>query len=637
VGRFVLVLRLGARNLRQRPAEAVLLVLAITAATTTLTLGLALRGVTDDPYRTTRAATAGPDVVASVSPVNVGARESSRAGWDRIPGMPADLAGLEAVADAPGVVESSGPYPAFMTEVHVSGTSSGVWVQGRDPGEAAVDQPEVIEGSWVEEGGAVLEAGFADALGVGRGDRITLHGHKLLVVGTAVTAAARPYPDVCVGFCPDIVYAPGDEDPASIMPDEVDPGASVVPIEVPPLTMQGYHGLVWLTRADAAALGPSEESLSWVVNLRLADPSAVQAFVEAHPATTAGAPVLDSWLGISEGHHALVEDQQLGLKTGSWLLALLAVSSVAVLVGGRLADQTRRVGLLKAVGGTPGLVAAVLLAEYLAVALLAAAAGLVAGRLAAPLLTDPGAGLLGSAGAPSLTLATVGVVSALALGVSVASTAVPAVRAARTSTVDALADTARPPRRTPRLVALSARLPVPLLLGLRAAARRPRRLVLSTVSIAVAVSGIVAALGAHATLVAESDPHSDQLNQVLLVITVMLGVLAATNAIFVTWATALDTQHSSTLARALGATPRQVSVALSAAQVLPSLVGAVLGIAGGLALYEALSGDEPAYPPLWQLLAVVPVTLVVVAALTWVPARIGARRPTAALLQVEHT
>ena len=85
-----------------------------------------------------------------------------------------------------------------------------------------------------------------------------------------------------------------------------------------------------------------------------------------------------------------------GLQIGSRLLGLLAVASVAVLVGGRMADQTRRVGLLKAVGGTPGLVAVVLLAEILVVALLAAAAGLTAGWLAAPLLSDPGAGLLGA-------------------------------------------------------------------------------------------------------------------------------------------------------------------------------------------------------------------------------------------------
>ena len=90
--------------------------------------------------------------------------------------------------------------------------------------------------------------------------------------------------------------------------------------------------------------------------------------------------------------------------------------------------------------------------------------------------------------------------TAVALGVAVAATFVPAVRAARTSTVLALADAARPPRRTAWLIAISARLPVPLLLGLRVAARRPRRVVLATVSIAITVSGIVAALAAHADL-----------------------------------------------------------------------------------------------------------------------------------------
>ena len=67
MGRVLLVFRLAARDLLRRPAEAALLLIAITAATTTLTLGLVLHGVTSKPYQTTREATAGPDVVASGS------------------------------------------------------------------------------------------------------------------------------------------------------------------------------------------------------------------------------------------------------------------------------------------------------------------------------------------------------------------------------------------------------------------------------------------------------------------------------------------------------------------------------------------------------------------------------------------
>lgn len=654
MGRILLVGRLVARNLRRRPAEAGLLVLAIMAAATVLTLGLALRGVTDDPYQSTREATAGPDVVASV-------------GLSELAGEPADVAGLEELIDAPGVIDHSGPYPVIRAELAVDGatgtrrTSSGevisgtagVWAVGRDPAAASVDQPELTQGSWVRDGGVVVEAGFADALDVGEGDHITLtsrlctfptptdppdcgdaNSSSFRVVGVAVTAAAHPYPDVCFApFCPELAEAMGDEPPPEGPPPD-DIAFAPPPVE---------PGLVWLTEADTRGLAPTEGALSHVLNLKLADPTAAPAFVDAHrPSTATDARLLASWEDIRDGHDKVVQDQQLALRLGSSLLAPLAVASVAVLVGGRMADQTRRVGLLKAVGATPGLVAVVLLAEYMVVALLAAAAGLAAGWLAAPLLTDPGAGLVGSAGAPSLTLSTVGVVMAVALGVAAIATFVPAVRAARTSTVQALADTPRPPRRTSWLIALSARLPVSLLIGLRIAARRPRRIVLNALSIAITVSGIVVVLAgraaglADAELVGGSDPATDRMDQVLLVITVTLVALAALNAIFVTWATALDARHTSALARALGATPQQVSTGLSAAQVLPALAGAVLGILGGLALFAALdTGDETEIPPLWQLLAVVPVTVLVVAALTTIPARLAARRPTAEILRAE--
>jgi hypothetical protein len=64
----------------------------------------------------------------------------------------------------------------------------------------------------------------------------------------------------------------------------------------------------------------------------------------------------------------------------------------------------------------------------------------------------------------------------------------------------ALADSARPPRRHGTLIRLSSRLPVSALFGLRLAARRPRRALLSAASIAITVCGIVAVLAFHATV-----------------------------------------------------------------------------------------------------------------------------------------
>lgn len=51
----------------------------------------------------------------------------------------------------------------------------------------------------------------------------------------------------------------------------------------------------------------------------------------------------------------------------------------------------------------------------------------------------------------------------------------------------------------------------------------------------------------------------------------------------------LDNRHAAALTRALGATPRDVTLALAAAQVLPALAGAVLGVfPGGYLLFAAL-------------------------------------------------
>ncbi|MGI5284587.1 ABC transporter permease [Nonomuraea polychroma] len=396
MGRILLVGRLALRDLRRRRIEAALLLLAIMAATTTLTLGLVLRDAADNPYQSTREATNGPDVVAGV-------------------GRPANLAELSELAGAPGVIDHSGPYPVTPAKLQTSGRTSDVQAVGRDTASASVDQPQLIQGSWVRDGGVVVEAAFANALDVRVGDPVTLEGRSFEVVGTAVTAAMPPYPGssciVAVGCM------------SGTNPDDL-------PADLPAGLLHN-PGLVWLTQAEVRSLTPDPDSLSYVMNLQLADPNEAQTFVDARIPESRDAPGLTSWKEILEEATQLARDSQILLLIGAWLLGLLAVASLSVLVGGRIADQTRRVGLLKAVGGTPSLVAAVLLAEYVLVAIVAAAAGLALGSLTAPLLTESSAGLVGSAGMPSMTLSTVGLVTAVALGVAVVATVVPAVRAAR--------------------------------------------------------------------------------------------------------------------------------------------------------------------------------------------------------------
>ena len=119
----------------------------------------------------------------------------------------------------------------------------------------------------------------------------------------------------------------------------------------------------------------------------------------------------------------------------------------------------------------------------------------------------------------------------------------------------------------------------------------------------------------------------------LAVITIMLVVLAALNAIFTTWATVTDARRASALMRALGARARQVSSGLVVTQVLSALPGAIAGIPLGILLFRAAVKGGSLPPAPW-LAGTVLGTLLVMAGLTLVPARIGARQPVAEVLQI---
>jgi len=616
VGRLWLIARLVGRDLRGRPGPAVLLVLAITAATATLTLGLVLHDVTNQPYLQTRAATRGPDVVVQLGGLGRGAGGPSAVGQARTEAQ------VTALTHAPGVTAYSGPYPVASAFVRFRGLAAPVELEGRAQAPATVEQPMLTAGTWVRPGGVVFERTFAEALGVGVGDRVTLDGRAFRVAGIAVTAADLPYPNLC--------YSTG--------------GGCVFDAPYPgPVPLAASVGLAWVTEPDARRLASAQAPLYYFLNLKLKHPATAPAFARRYAAQP-DVPYLIPWQAIQSGDGLLVQDEQQVLSPGALLAGLLAIASVSVLAGGRMAERTRRVGLLKAVGGTPETVTVVLLAENLALALAAAAAGLAIGWLAAPLISSPGAALVGAPGAPSLTLHIAGEVVAVALAVALAATLVPALRAVRTSTVSALAGAARQPRRHGTLIRISRRLPVPLLLGMRLVARRPRRAALSAASIAITVTGIVATLAFHATADEKRfggsgglvNPVAQRDEQMLMVLTVVLLALSALNAICATWATVLDTRRPAALSRALGATPQQVSAGLSAAQVLPAVPGALVGVPLGLGLFAAANhAGLVTIPPAWWMAAAVAVTLLAVAVLVAIPARVGARRLVTEILRSE--
>ncbi|TDD49171.1 ABC transporter permease [Nonomuraea terrae] len=593
MGSIVLVARLVLADLRRHKAQAAMLLLAVTVATATMALGLSVRDVSEALYEQTRAATAGPDVVALSGDTG-----------------PAVASALASLADAPEVVAHHGPYRVVYADLTARGLSSNVVVHGFADKPGAVNRPLVTSGRWVRSGGTVLERGFATALGVGAGDRVTIAGRSYPVVGIAVTAATSVYPGAA----------------------QIGPGGGPT----------DYSGLAWMTRSDARKLASSRDlPVTMALDLKLRDPAATETFSDAHR-DSAVRINFRSWQFTAQQDMGILKHSQPILVVGSYLISFLAITGVAALAAGRAAEQTRRAGLLKAVGAAPGLIATVLLTEYLALALAGDALGLVVARLTAPVIAGPTASRIGDVAGP--TAATVATATVLAVAVAVLSTLRPTLRALRTATVTALTATAHQPRHRPWITALSALLPTPLLLGLRLTARRPGRAVLQACSTATTVIAIVALLTIHAqtergygldgsaalpNLRGEHDRH------LMLAVAILLVALAVVNTITFTWTTAMEARANMAIARTLGATPGQITAGLSTAQLLPSLPGAIVGVPLGTGLLSLFAARNAVDAPSSWLLGAALATLLATAAFTALPARLAARRPVAQALSAE--
>lgn len=586
-GRLLLLGRLLARDLSRRRAENLLLLLAITTATAILTLGLTLNDSVERDYDRTRAATNGPDLV--VEPGGTGQ---------------AALDALAPVATKSGVTAHSDPTPMLFSELTTGSDTVKVVVEGRTTTPDAIDHPAVTDGTWVHPGTAVVERGMAAALDIHVGDSITVDGHPLTVTGLAVTASRASYPSA--GW-----HAPNSVDVVG-------------------------SGLIWVDRGDLSVLGGGGQP-SYNLKLIVEDPQADRGFAVLRlpsgekDVTYRGWQVITAAMRMnSAGKLDAPADQ--ALLVGSWLLTILAIAGVTGIVAGRVIAQRRRVGVLKAIGAGPTVIAAVHLGEYLAIGLVAAAIGLPTGWFSAPILFRPASGALSASGIEPppawLTLIAFG----LALLIAVAATLGQVLRAATTSTVAALADATAPPRRRGLAIRLSRRLPTALLLGVRVNARRPRRARLVTVNTLVTTTGLAAVLTGLAQppdleRPGFTDLRDDRLVHAMLLTLALTCLLALLNTVVSTWASVLDTRHPLAVARALGATPAQAGAGLAVAQLLPALPGVLLGIPAGIELYSFVNLSETVPAPAWWMITAALSVLAVVTTLTAVPALAAARRP----------
>lgn len=605
MGPLVLLARLTSRDLLRHRWTSVLLLSALTVAATSLVLGFSLHGRTADAYAHTRAVTRGPDVVVGVF------SEPGTALSD------AQHRTLTALMHDRQVLRSSGPFPQTWTTVAYGAARGGAEVQGRDLAPAQVDQPALTAGRWIEPGAAVLEESFAHALDAHVGDRVRLGDRSFRIVGTAVTAGMTPYPNVCFVGC----------------------------VLATPTLAATQPGLVWLTRHDAESLVTPAEPLALTAGLLLQPGVDVDAFVAARSRPDSStAPLLTSWRDIARHDGKLITNERIIVLLGSSLLSLLAIATIALLVGSRLSEETRRIGTLKAIGATPAYVATTLLLQHLLLAVVATGIGTALARAVIPQLETPSIGLLGSAAPSSIMPPAVAGTLGIVIGLTVLTTLITSSRTLRASTVAALENLPRRPRRRGALIALSSRLPTPALLGLRLVARRPQRSLLTAAGIAVAATGLVAVLLAIARLHADrthlagglTDPNAARLDHVMLMLTVLLTALALVEIIFVSISTTIDAQVTLAIAQALGASPAAARAAVAVALALPALVGAAVGLPAGVELFDSLNHSADTTPvPTLGLAAVLTATVLAAAGLAAITARFASHHGIVDVLQTQ--
>jgi putative ABC transport system permease protein len=606
-----LAVRLALRNLRRRPAQGALLLLTLTIATGVLGVATSVYGSADAPWDRVWRATNGFHV--SLGVYHPPDEPGNRAFVDELRRRG------EQLATAPGVIGVGGPWTHLYGSIEVAGGSEDLTAEVRDPGPYEVDQPLVTGGRWLGEGGGVvLESGLAATLQAGPGDTVVIQGRPFPVRGVASTVSRGRFP----------LSRPAQ---------------------------------VWVTPETARQLrdlGLTEEGFE--LQLRLADPDDAAGFVAAHRSLEASDPssaviaYMETWRQRRADSHSDIDILAGTLFAAGALIAILTVATAAVLITGRMATQLRQVGTLKAVGVTPRQIVLVLLVEHLAIAAGAIAIGLGIGRLLAPRIAATSVTVLGRPEPPPLTWTRVAMVAAVACTVVLLGTIRPALRGIRQSTLRSLAAGPRPPRRPGRLARLAANLGVPLpgVLGMRSAWRRPGRLLTNAAGLLLGVAMIVVALALRDSLgllsLKPSEPgHAasdaavailyDQVRAVILATAGLLLVLATINAIIVATFAARDAAGNHAVLRAVGATPRQTVTALVVSQLGACAIAVVVGIPLGLGLWSLMEGgDLPQVSvstrALVLLAAAVPV---VFAAIVSVPARLLARRPVAPLLTYE--
>jgi len=439
-----------AADVRRRRLQTVLVVLTTLVAGCTATTSLTLLARTTAPFEEAFERVSGPHLILHPDAARVSTEQ------------------LRATASLPVVVAAGDPHPIALVPIQVGDKKTRVELVERDDPGGRVDRLQLVAGRWVQGPGEVVVTRF-DAPEA---------GELKIVVGQTVrilSRADRPALRV-VGEVVDVGEYGGDTD-----------------------------GRAWI-RSDqlTGLINPAEQPLGYEMAYRVRDArtqdgldAAAAAIKSALPPGADPRPPTQ-WLVNMQGMTWVLTLLSSTLLAFTVFTLVACALIVANTIAAAVIASRREIGVMKAVGYSPGEVLLVYVGQLVTAALAGGASGVLLGIAASRPLLEQGVTAKGlPPGDPVYLPADLGVFAAT-LAVVGAAALVPSMRAASTNAVEALAvGTAQPGggrgwlgRWLGRL-----RLPSPVSLGVDDAFLRPLRGVLTITSLLIGVATLAFAVG----------------------------------------------------------------------------------------------------------------------------------------------
>ena len=473
-----------AADLRRRRLQSTVLAIVLFLGAGGATLALSILAETSEPFDRAFAAANGAHLV-----IDYGAATTD-----------AQLATTTSVA---GVTASAGPWPVAGFALRgKEGVFGGQLASGRPAPTHAIDRVTILAGRWwAAPAEIVLDQDTATLLDLG--------------LGASVPLLPDPAPDKRFDRIPPggggtpVLPAPG-------------PGAGpATPGKAVTATVVGIAASVttpdvagWLSPTDIGTLAGPDAQLDRQMLYRV-DPATSPADLTAAIARiTAGLPAdaVDSsttYLQTKADVDTIAQLYVPVLLAFSIFALLAAAFTIANVVGGIVLTSYRDIGVMKAVGFTPGQVTAILLAQILVPVAIGASLGVVAGVVASQPLVANTAQSFGLPGAVAVSPMVIVVVLTVSIAVALLAAIGPALDAGRLSPVAAITRGRAPSRRRDggRLRRLGLRLPigVPARLGVAAGVAHPDRAAMTLGALVVGVAAVTFAVGMNLSLLRVQD------------------------------------------------------------------------------------------------------------------------------------